>query len=395
MIQAQRQRHDVPTQSPAMTTERWVHICNGLDPRRDGGMVPSILGMTGGLAGQGGSVRIVTPTPSRLEPGMKPDRVVLDGPEADLEAAVRSAHAVHIHGLWQAHGRRAARAATAARVPYLVAAHGMADPWAMRQKAWKKRMYAALVENRNLRGASCLHALTRPEVDHLRRMAPNRSVALIPNGVDLATLDDLPPRSLLEAELPNLAGRFVLLFYGRVHKKKGLDLLAPALAKVSADHPEIHLVIAGLDDGALSPFLDACESLGIRDRVSYVGHVSGESARKVWGAADAFILPSHSEGFSMAVLEALACRLPSVITSACNFPELEREEGGIVVDPTIAGVEAGLRGLMERSRPQLRGMALRGRKLVEARYTWDGQTRRLAEVYRWLAGGGSPPQAVV
>lgn len=379
----------------ATATERWVHVCNGLDPVRDGGMVPSILGMTDGLAGQGGSVRIVTPTPSRLEAGMMPRRVVLDGPESDLEEAVRSAHAVHIHGLWQGHGRRAARAAQAAKVPYLIAAHGMADPWALRQKRWKKRVYAGLVENRNLRNASCLHALTRPEVEHLRAMSPRSPVALVPNGVNLASLNDLPPRSLLEAEIPAIRGKFTMLFFSRVHKKKGLDLLAKALAKVAADHPEIHLLMAGLDDGALSPFLDAMDSLGLAGRVSYVGHVSGESARKVWGAADAFILPSYSEGFSMAVLEALGSRLPSIITTACNFPELDREEGGIVVAPDVDGVESGIRSLMERSPSQRRAMALRGRKLVEEQYTWEGQTRRLAEVYRWLTGGGPRPEAIV
>lgn len=94
---------------PAAEAHRsaWVHICNGLDPRHNGGMVPSILGMTGGLAARGRGVRIVTPTPSRLEAGRVPRGVRLDGPEADLEAAVRGAEVVHIHGLWQGHTRRA------------------------------------------------------------------------------------------------------------------------------------------------------------------------------------------------------------------------------------------------------------------------------------------------
>ena len=382
------------TRIPVRTDDRWVHVCNGLDPRRDGGMVPSILGMTGGLAGQGGAVRIVTPNPSRLEGVAVPLGVRLEGPEIGLEGVVRGADAVHVHGLWQGHGRRAARAAQSARVPYLVAAHGMADPWALRQKRLKKWIYSALVETRNLRGAACLHALTRPEVRALRAMAPGRPVALVPNGVDLAALDDLPPRSAIEAEMPQLCGKFVLLFFGRVHKKKGLDLLAPALAKVARDHPGIHLLVAGFDDGALSPLLDAAKALAIGDRVSYVGHVSGETARRAWGAADAFVLPSHSEGFSMAVLEALAARLPVVVTTACNFPELDRADGGIVVQPTVNDLERGLRGLMERSPAQRRAMAARGRKLVAERFTWEQQARRLAEVYRWLAGSGPIPEAV-
>ena len=117
--------------------EGWLHLCNGLDPVRDGGMVPSILGMTGALAAQGAEVSIVTPTPSRLGATAVPPRVTLRGPEADLEAVIRDAEAVHIHGLWQAQTRRGSRYARAARVPYVIAAHGMADPWALRQKAWQ------------------------------------------------------------------------------------------------------------------------------------------------------------------------------------------------------------------------------------------------------------------
>lgn len=385
---------------PAMDVRRYppeptvLHVCNGLDPRRDGGMVPSILGMTGGLAGRGWGVRIVTPTPSRLAMDQLPRGVVLDGPETDLEGSVRDAEAVHIHGLWQEHTRRAARTARRRRVPHMIVAHGMADPWALGQKAWKKRIYAFFVENRNLRGATCLHALTRPEVGHLRAMAPSVPVALVPNGVDLAAFDDLPGREQLERDHPELRGRFVLLFFGRLHKKKGLDLLATVLASIAGDHPEVHLLLAGTDGGELASFLASAETLGIRSRITHVGHVSGEAARKVWGAADGFILPSRSEGFSMAVLEALGARVPAIITSACNFPELAREQAGIVVEPTVEGVERGLRELLQRSPQERRRLGGAGRELVESRYTWERQAARLSDVYAWMTGGGARPEAV-
>jgi len=270
----------------------------------------------------------------------------------------------------------------------------MAEPWAMRQKALKKKVYTALVEGKNLRRASCLHALTRPEIGHLRALAPRTPVCLVPNGVDLRPFDDLPPRAILEEEFPELEGKTVLLFFGRVHAKKGLDLLAKALGAIRHDHPDVHLLLAGTDDGALAPFLAAAEAEGVADRVTVVGHVSGERARQVWAAADAFVLPSYSEGFSMAILEALACRLPCLVTTACHFPELAWEEGAIVVDPTAEDVTAGLRDLLDCSPEQRAAMAARGRALVEAQYTWDRQAARLAEVYAWVSGGGNPPEAV-
>jgi glycosyltransferase involved in cell wall biosynthesis len=374
---------------------RWLHLCNGLDPRRDGGMVPSILGMTGALAGLGESVAVVSPTPSRLDGTPLPPHLPLHGPEADLEEAVRTAEAVHLHGLWQGHTRRGARAALRSGVPYLIAAHGMADPWALRQKRLKKSLYTFLIEGKNLRRASCLHALTRPEVEHFRALAPRTPVCLVPNGVDLAPLDDLPPRAELEREHPELAGKFVLLFLARLHVKKGLDQLAPALAEVARERPDLHLLLAGPDDGALGPFRQQAQALGIGHRVTHLGHVAGDRARRAWGAADAFVLPSRSEGFSMAVLEALACRLPALITTACHFPEVAAERAGLVVPPTVPGISIGLRGLLERSASERAAMGERGRALVASRYTWDRQAERLAAVYRWLAGGGPRPEAVV
>jgi glycosyltransferase involved in cell wall biosynthesis len=382
--------------SRTAATEGWLHLCNGLDPVRDGGMVPSILGMTGALARLGsGRVAIVTPTPSRLGDTAVPPGLSLHGPDEDLEAAVCGAEVVHMHGLWQGHTRRGARAARRAGVPYLIAAHGMAEPWALRHKAWKKRVYTTLVEGKHLRRAACLHALSRPEVGHLRALAPNAPVCFVPNGVDLEPFESLPDRSVLENEFPELAGKFVLLFFGRLHAKKGLDLLADALAAVSGRNPEVHVLLAGNDDGALGPFLDRCEALGLSRRVTRVGHVSGERARQVWGAADAFILPSYSEGFSMAILEALACRLPAVVTTACHFPELDAAGGGIVVAPTAEGVMSGLRSLLERSPAERAEFGRRGRALVERHYTWEQQARRLASVYRWLSGGGPAPEGVV
>jgi len=380
---------------PRAASARWLHLCNGLDPVRDGGMVPSILGMTGALKRAGGDVRIVTPTPSRLDDLAPPEGLAIDGPDADLDAAVRAAEVVHMHGLWQYHSRRGAAVARAAKVPYVMAAHGMAEPWALRHKRWKKRLYLALIESKNLRRASCLHALSRPEIGHLRDLAPWSPVCFVPNGVDLSAFDAMPRRAALEAEHPELKGKFILLFFGRVHAKKGLDILAEAMGRLAADFPQLHLLIAGKDDGALAPFAARISDLGLTRSATYVGHVSGEEARKVWAAADAFTLPSYSEGFSMAILEALANRLPAVFTTACHFPEAAAADAAVVVEPQAEALTLALRELMERSPAERRALGANGRRLVEADYTWDQQAARLASVYAWLSGGGAPPECIV
>jgi glycosyltransferase involved in cell wall biosynthesis len=324
-----------------------------------------------------------------------PPRLILNGPETNLEAFVQSAKVVHLHGLWQAHTRRGARAARAAHIPYLITAHGMAEPWALRHKRWKKRLYLALVESHNLRRASCLHALSRPEVDHLRALAPWTPICFIPNGVDLAPFDNLPPRKALEVEHPELIDKFVLLFFGRLHVKKGLDLLGHAMGQVASEHPELHLLIAGTEDGALAPFRDRLAELGLTRRMTYLGHLSGARARHAWAAADAFILPSYSEGFSMAILEAMACRLPCLITTTCHFPEAASASAAIVTTADRAAVTQGLRDLLDRTTPERQQLGQNARRLVEAQYTWDRQAERLADVYEWLTSGGPAPEAVI
>src|SRR4051812_31683570 len=266
--------------------EGWLHLCNGLDPIRDGGMVPSILGMTGALAQLGGPVTIVTPTPSKLGDTTLPSRVTLRGPETEIGAVIRNAEVIHMHGLWQVHTRKGSRLACRSGVPYLIAAHGHAEPWALRHKAWKKKVYTALVEGKNLRRAACLHALSRPEIGHLRAIAPRTPVCFIPNGVNLEPFEDLPDREVLEADRPELAGKFVVLFFGRIHVKKGLDLLAGAMSRLHREHPNLHVLVAGNDDGALQPFLNRLAEVGLGGRATCVGHVSGQRARQVWGAAD-------------------------------------------------------------------------------------------------------------
>ncbi len=374
---------------------RCLHLCNGLDRVRDGGMVPSILGMTGALSRLHGGVTILTSTPSRLDETHFTEGLTINGPETDLEETIRAAEVVHMHGLWQIQTRRGARTARAARVPYLVAAHGMADPWALRHKQWKKRIYLALIERKNLRRASCLHALSRPEIMHFRGIAPWTPICFVPNGVDLAPFDDLPARSVLEAEHPTIKGKFVLLFFGRAHVKKGLNVLAEALGRIMPGHRELHLLVAGNDDGAWAPFRDQMAVLGLSSRMTYLGHVSGERARQVWGAADAFVLPSFSEGFSIAVLEALACRLPCLVTTACNFPELAAVGGCIEVSPDVDGVSQGLHDLLERAPAERASIGEVGRRLIEKQYTWDRQAERLASVYEWLSAGGPAPEPVI
>ena len=379
---------------PAASLQPYLHVCNGMDPFRDGGMVPSILGFLGALAEQGTAIRAVTPTASKLENLKIPPGVELIGPDRHLGAWIKQAPVAHFHGLWQYHVRAGTREARRYRVPYVMAAHGMADPWALQHKPWKKRIYTFLVEGKNLGHAACLHALSVPEVSHLRQLAPKTPIARVPNGVNLAPFENLPGREVLEAAHPELRGKFLVLFLSRLHVKKGLDLLAESMIALHRNHPELHILLAGRDEGAGSLFLDTIRQAGLGHTVTSLGHVHGESARQAWGAADAFVLPSYSEGFSMAVLEALAARLPVLISKACHFQQLEAAGGGLIVEPNAQALQTGLRELLSMTSSERAEMATQGRRLVERDFTWSRQGARLQQLYHWVLGGGTPPEFV-
>jgi poly(glycerol-phosphate) alpha-glucosyltransferase len=134
--------------------------------------------------------------------------------------------------------------------------------------------------------------------------------------------------------------------------------------------------------------------LGLRESVHFLGPLYGEAKLRALAGADCFVLPSLSEGFSMVALEAAACGLSALLTPQCNFPELAAAGGAFEAQPTVEGCELGLRKIFSLSDEQRLEMGARGRRLVQAEYTWRGVATQLASVYTWLLGQGPKPDCV-
>jgi poly(glycerol-phosphate) alpha-glucosyltransferase len=296
---------------------------------------------------------------------------------------------VHTHGLWKYTSAEVVRWSRRVSRPYLVSPHGMLDPWAVRNSRWKKRLALAWFESQHLRGAACIHALNEAEHRAIRSFGLTNPVCVIPNAVDL-------PAETPSAERRTGEGR-TILFLGRLHPKKGLRELLEAWSEATSDASAARwrLAIAGWDDGGHEAGLrEAARRLGVDATVDFVGPVVGDAKQDLLGGASAFILPSHSEGLPVAVLEAWSHSLPVVMTEACNLPDGFASEAAIRITPAPAGIAAGLRRIFQMSAGDLRTMGRRGRALVEERYQWPSVARRLIEVYAWLAAGGAPPDCV-
>ncbi|MFZ0594098.1 MAG: glycosyltransferase, partial [Bryobacteraceae bacterium] len=274
-----------------------------------------------------------------------------------------------------------------ARKPYVVSAHGMLEPWALRNKGWKKRLYSLLIERRNVAGAACLHALTGAEAEEYRSFGARNPIAVIPNGVRIPNSGNSSDFFL---KFPNLAGKRILLFLGRLHFKKGLDLLCRAWHHAQRSE-EFHLVLAGPDfDGTRERVQQMIDELGIERSVTFAGMLKGAEKWSALKAADAFVLPSRSEGLSVSVLEAMGMGLPVIVSSRCNVAEVKQRECGWLIEPNVFELTDALGQYFDSSAADRKRLGANGRRVVEQIYSWDSVGRQMSAVYEWLAGGEKP-----
>ncbi|MEO1576578.1 MAG: glycosyltransferase, partial [Pseudomonadota bacterium] len=243
---------------------------------------------------------------------------------------------------------------------------GVFHPERLNFRSWKKRAYIRAVERPILDAANTLIALTSEEIDSYAALGTQTPVRVIPNGINPDVYRREPRARALD--LPDDAT--VVLFMGRVHPAKGADRLLEAFIRLQADYPQARLVLAGPNEfGLEAEFRERVVAAGLEDRILFPGMMSGEPKLDLLARADVFVLPSDGEGFSMAILEALASATPVLISPGCHFDEVAQYGAGRVVDNDAASVESGLRALLDD--PQgLPEMGQKGYELVRARYSW-------------------------
>jgi len=305
---------------------------------------------------------------------------------------------LHAHGLWMYPSVAALRWARRWNRPLVVSPHGMLDPWAVRNSAWKKRLAGLLFEDAHLRRATCLHALGESEYEAIRTYGLKNPVAIIPNGVDLPEVR----RETLRPEWSSVysAKDKVAMFLGRIHPKKGLSNLLRAWSEVLKKLPSPaepwRLVIAGWDQGGYQGELERLtDSLELGRKVQFVGPQFDQQKSASLIRADAFILPSFSEGLPIAVLEAWSYRLPVLMTPQCNLSEGFAVGAGIEALPEVASLSRALAKLFTMSESDRLAMGNKGRMLVEDRFTWPVVADEMCAVYSWVLGQGSQPSCVI
>ena len=373
-----------------MTSLRHVHFVQSVEPLQGGGLGAAAAQLHAQLASSGTSVLLTTKAGGvdAVADGVR--QFALRGParlfyapglaRAAAELLVPGATVAHGHGLYVYPNYAVGRRAWQRGVPLVYHPHGMLEPWILARSRAKKQLAHWLFEDANFRSARLWRALTVREADQIRGLGLTAPVVVLPNGIEPAAFDFPVPRPLPQQD------RRQILFLGRLHPKKGLPMLVAAWARLVTQARDWELVIAGPDENGHRAEVEAqVRAAGLTDTVQFRGAVTGEAKRNCWREAEVFVLPSHSEGFPMAVLEACAAGLPVVATDACNFPELKAAEAGWECPATVEGVTAALGEAIVASDVERRQRGERGRRLVETRYAWPGIAAALhAECVRLL-----------
>lgn len=266
------------------------------------------------------------------------------------------------------------------KVPYIVTPHGMLESWALSYKAWKKKLYYRAFEKAALSGARAVHVLAQSEAEQVRTLGNEKTVT-VPNGIHLKDFSVTHSPEAFYQSFPTAPGKTLVLFLGRIDPKKGLDLLAPAFAQAYARFPNVHLMIAGPDSINFTPtarsyFLEA----GCLEAVTFTGMLTGKLKQAALAAADIYVAPSYSEGFSMSILEGMASGLPAIITTGCNFPEAAAANAAYVVDISVEAIAQALIQCLQ-DQPSASELGNRAKAFILQNYTWEQSAKKLIEAY--------------
>ncbi len=266
-------------------------------------------------------------------------------------------------------------------IPFVILANGMLDPWSLQQKRRKKQLFMALGLRKLMNHAAFFQAGNLDEKQGFINAGITAPIEIIPNGIDPEQFQTLPPPGQFYASHPAMKNRPFIVFMGRLHQKKGLDFLAAAFTELAPQFPELQLVVAGPDDGARADFESDIRLANLTDRTHILGPLFGPERFTLLRDAAVFTLPSRQEGFSVAILEAMACALPVVISEPCHFPQVAEPRAGVVIPLNVADLVAALHKILSDPQTQ-KSMADAARTLVLEKFTWPQIAQQLVTAYQ-------------
>ena len=267
-------------------------------------------------------------------------------------------------------------------IPYVLQAHGSLTTFF--QKGWLKRTFDAVWGYRILKDASRVIAVTRIEAEQYKSMGVSEDkIEIVPNGLDLSEFDNLPERGEFRRKYGLDSKQKIILYLGRIHKIKGLDLLCKAFADLTRILDGIILVIVGPDDGYLTFLKKLVNDSKISDKVLFTGPLFGKEKLEAYVDAEVCVLPSFYEIFGLTLLEAAACYTPVITTDRCDIADVINGQAGLVVPYDKDQLRDALLHMLSDDQMRRR-FGKKGKLLVRERFSLDKIAEQMEGIYQAL-----------
>lgn len=222
-------------------------------------------------------------------------------------------------------------------------------------------------------------------------MGLENPIFVVPNSIDADEFKTLVEPDIFYQRFPHTHNKKIILFLGRIHPVKGLDLLIPAFAQVHAQYPDTHLVIAGPDsEGYLVKVKQLIHDYHCTEAVTFTGMITDSLKLSALVASDIYVAPSYSEAFSISILEGMASGLPSVITTGCNFAQAGEAGVASVVEPQVPYIRDALMTYLKNS-GEAQEIGQQARQFVLENYTWTQMSLKFMQNYQALYNGQDLP----
>jgi len=312
-----------------------------------------------------------------------------------LRENVRRYDLVHTHGLFSFAPLAAAWQARAAGIPYIMRPAGVLDTWGMKNKSRiVKATSVRLLEGPLLGGAAAVHFMTELEHSRAARLPLSIKPIVLPLGFEFDPgMSPVPASDPLEDF--SIGDRPVILYLARLHPVKCVDALLRAFAALPKRSSTVLLIAGEGEAQFVNSLKQLADELGLGEDVKWLGFASGARKHYLLSRATVFALPSASENFGVAVVEAMNAGLPVVVTNGCGLADLVKTAGaGLVTDGTVDGLRGALEGLLGDASLRLQ-MGRAGRAVVDRELSLNSFGARLESLYRSLLDGRESHQTLI
>lgn len=293
---------------------------------------------------------------------------------------------IQIQSMWDLPYHKVMVEARRRGIPYIVTPRGMLEPWSLSQKAWKKKLAWWLYQRNDVQKSACIFTTARMEAGHVGNLGITTRKAVIPNGIET---DAYPCKASVDIVKKQV------LFLGRVHIKKGIEILFDAWKRIHPDYSDWQLLVVGNGEAGYIHSLEGkIEALGLKDSIKILPPAFENEKIHLYQESALFCLPSYSENFGMAIAEAMSCGTPVITTTNCPWNILNDTRTGWCIDLSVDNLEYALREALSINPTELYDMGQKASKLIYDNFDYRSVTRKTLCLYEWLLGGGEKPEFV-